>query len=70
MEKGKHIYFTQKELSALIDSCEEWNQIMREGEETCETVEERMNNGLGSALRKLYRGRNGEKVYSGYKTVR
>jgi len=29
-----------------------------------------MDNGLGSAMRKLYKGRNGEKNYSKYKTKR
>lgn len=42
---------------------------MAEGDKSWEEAEERMDNGLGSALRKLYRGRN-IRAYSGYKTVR
>ena len=36
MAKGMNVYFTQKELSAVIDSCTEWCEIMENGEETYE----------------------------------
>ncbi len=35
-----------------------------------EEVDEDMENGLGSALRKLYKGCNGENKYEKYKTKR
>ena len=65
---GRNIYLTEKEQKALIDAASEWCQIMCDGdEESCNSVEERLNNGLGSALRKLYKGRNGERIYKDYK---
>ncbi len=70
MGKGKQIYFTEKELYAVIDSCTEWYDIMNEGEETRKPAKDRMKNGLGSALRKLYSGRVGQSSYRKYKTVR
>lgn len=70
MAKGIQIYLTEKERMAVIESCTEWCEIMETGEETYELTKEKMDNGLGSALRKLYRGRNGESTYMKYKTVR
>ena len=32
----------------------------------CQEVENRLNEGLGRALKKLYRGRNGERIYKDY----
>lgn len=37
-------------------------EILGEASETYEQVEKDMKNGLGSALRKLYKERNGEKI--------
>ena len=66
--KGRSIYLTEKEQQALIDSSSEWCEMMGSGdEESCNLVEERLNDGLGSALRKLYKGRNGERIYKDYK---
>ena len=66
--RGRNIYFTEKEQKALISSASEWCSMMSEGdEESFDCVEERLNNGLGSALRKLYKGRNGENIYKDYK---
>jgi hypothetical protein len=70
MANGKSFYLTEKELLAVIDCCTEWYSIMSEGEESHEDAVERMNNGLGSALRKLYTGRNGQINYDVYKTAR
>lgn len=36
-------------------------------EEFFNIVEEKLNNGFGSALRKLYKGENGERIYRDYK---
>ena len=35
-------------------------------EESCKEAQERLDNGLGSALYKLYKGRNGQKIYKEY----
>ena len=45
-------------------------QLLGEAECTYEQTDEDMENGLGSALRKLYKGRNGERIYAKYKTKR
>lgn len=61
------VYLTEKEVLALIDSATEWYSIMGDGDEAShEQAEERMNNGLGSALYKLYKGRNGQRIYEEY----
>lgn len=64
---GRNIYFTDKEMEALRDSATEWCSMMGEGDEdSCNAVDERMDNGLGSALKKLYKGLNGERAYKIY----
>lgn len=64
---GRTIYLSEKEIAALRDSAQEWCEIMGTGdEESNKCVEERMENGLGSALRKLYKGCNGERIYKDY----
>ena len=44
--------------------------ILGEASETCDKTAEDMENGLGSALRKLYKGCVGETRYAKYKTKR
>lgn len=62
-----NVYLTDKEVLALIDSATEWCSMMGDGDEdSCKQVEERMDNGLGSALYKLYKGRNGQRIYKEY----
>lgn len=66
---ARNIYFTDKELKALRDTCSEWCEIMSYGDsKSVEEVEERLDDGLGSALRKLYKGLNGERIYKDYKS--
>ncbi len=61
---GRNIYLTDKEQDALRDSASEWCGMMADGDlESIELVEERLNSGLGSALKKLYKGLEGEKIY-------
>lgn len=67
---GRSFHLTAKELKAVIDSCGEWVDMMSEGDSTIDLAEKRLNNGLGSALRKLSVGTNGENIYRNYKTVR
>lgn len=64
---GRSIYPTDKEVQALIDASVEWCGIVGYGnQESCDQVEEKLKNGLGSALKKLYKGRNGEQIYRHY----
>lgn len=64
---GRTIYLSEKEMAALRDSAGEWCEMMWNGdEESGKCVEERLKNGLGSALRKLYKGSDGEKIYKDY----
>lgn len=63
---GKQIYLTAKEIKALNDVASEWSQIMGSGEETAELVDEKMKDGLGSALYKLNKGSNAEDLYTKY----
>ena len=64
---GRSIYFSEKEILALIDSSEEWIQMMMDGDISAQQeTDNRLNNGLGRALKKLYKGRNGERIYKDY----
>lgn len=64
--RGRSIYLTVDELLALTETCTEWVSIMSEGEDTAPLVDERLDEGLGSALKKLYKGREGQKAYLDY----
>lgn len=64
---GRSIYLTEKEILALIDTSGEWIQIMTDGDGLAQQeVDDRLNNGLGRALKKLYKGHNGERIYKDY----
>lgn len=65
---GRSIYLTDREINQLIIYAEEALGILGQGEDTWQQTEIDMNNGLGSALRKLYRGKIGERAYEKYKT--
>ena len=67
---GKQIYLTEKEIDAVLATCTEWSDIMSQGEETNHLVEERLQEGLGSAIRKVGDGRIIAGIYGSYKTVR
>ena len=62
---GRSIYLTDKEISALRDTSSEWCDMMSSGDDVT-PVDERLKNGLGSALKKLHKGTNGEKIYKEY----
>lgn len=64
--RGRTIYFTDNEILALAATCLEWESMMSEGEETAALVDDRLDEGLGSALKKLYKGREGQKAYLDY----
>lgn len=67
---GRSIYFTDKELKQLRNYALEAIEILGNASDTAEQVDEDMENGLGSALRKLYKGCIGESKYAKYKTKR
>lgn len=67
---GRSIYFTDKELQQVRDYVFDAVDILGEASETYKQVDEDMENGLGSALRKLYKGCVGESRYTKYKTKR
>lgn len=53
---GRNIYFTDRELQQIRNYVLEAVEIPGEASETYKQVDEDMENGLGSALRKLYKG--------------
>ena len=64
---GRSIYLSEIEILALIDTSEEWTQMMMDGDIPAQQeIDDRLNNGLGRALKKLYKGRNGERIYKHY----
>lgn len=67
---GRSIYFTDRELSMVRSYVFEATDILGNASDTAEQVDEDMENGLGSALRKLYKGCIGESKYAKYKTKR
>lgn len=67
---GRSIYFTDRELSIVRNYVFEATDILGNASDTAKQVDEDMENGLGSALRKLYKGCIGESRYAKYKTKR
>ena len=64
---GRNIYFSEKEILALIKTSAEWIDMMMNGNISAKhKADDRLNEGLGRALKKLYKGRNGERVYEDY----
>lgn len=60
---SKVISFTEKEIQSLLSTAFEWCDMMGSGEDTAKLVDE----GLGSALEKLSRGRICHHMYEEYK---
>lgn len=67
---GRSIYFTDKELKQIRDYALEAIEILGEAESAWEQTEKDLDDGLGSAMRKLYKGYNGEARFAKYKTKR
>ena len=65
---GRSIYFTDKELKQIRNYALEAIEILGEAEGTWEQTEKDLDDGLGSAMRKLYKGYNGEARFAKYKT--
>ena len=67
---GRNIYFTDKELKQIRNYVLEAIEILGEASDTWEQTEKDLDDGLGSAMRKLYKGYNGEERFAKYKTKR
>lgn len=64
---GKNVYLTKNEIIAVIDTCSEWCEIMSTGDEaSINCVDSRLNDGLGSALKKLSKNTAGYEIYKKY----
>ncbi len=63
------ISLTDIEIKRVLDACVGYMEIMSQGEDTHEYTIYETETGLGSALRKISKGRNGQRVYAEYKTV-
>ena len=61
---------TDIEVQRILDACSGYIEIMGGGEDTHDYTIYELDTGLGSALRKLCKGRNGQRAYAEYKTVR
>lgn len=63
------INLTDREIESVISACGQYIELMEQGEDTHEYTQYEIETGLGSALRKISKGRNGQRVYAKYKTV-
>ena len=63
------ISLTNREIELVLSACGQYIELMEEGEDTHDYTLYEMETGLGSALRKISKGRNGQRVYTKYKTV-
>lgn len=63
------ISLTDIEIQKVLNACTEYIEIMGEGEDTHDYTVYELETGLGSALRKLNKFRNGQHAYARYKTV-
>ena len=63
------ISLTDIEIQRVLDACIAYVEIMGQGEDTHDYTIYELETGLGSALRKMGKGRNGQHVFAKYKTV-
>ena len=64
------ISLTDIEIQRIISACGQYIELMEQNEDTYEYTLYEIETGLGSALRKICKGKNGQYVYAKYKTVR
>lgn len=57
---------TSREVEMLLAVCGEYIEIMEQAEGTADYTEYMVNNGLGSAMRELGKGRNIGNIYKHY----
>lgn len=67
---GRSIYFTDKELKQIRNYALEAIEILGQASDTWEQTEKDLDDGLGSAMKKLYKGYKGEVRFAKYKTKR
>ena len=63
------ISLTDIEIQRVLDACMGYMELMGQGEDTHDYSIYEIETGLGSALRKIGKGRNGQHVFAQYKTV-
>lgn len=63
---GIQISLTGKERERLINAVTYYIDMMADGEDTVGIVDMELNNGLGKAMYKLYKGLNGSSSYEIY----
>lgn len=63
------ISLTDREIEMVLSACLQYIEIMGEGENTHDYTNYELETGLGSAIRKISKGRYGQRVYAKYKTV-
>lgn len=63
------ISLTEREIELVLSACRQYLEILEQGEDTHDYTLYEIETGLGSALRKISKGKNGERVYAKYKTV-
>lgn len=63
------ISLTDIEIQRVTSACMSYIELSEQGEDTHDYTVYESETGLGSALRKLGKERNGERVYAKYKTV-
>lgn len=64
---GRSIYLTDKEIQAIRSTATEWCSMISDGDDKSRLcVEKRLNEGLGSSLKKLYKDTIGERIYQNY----
>ncbi len=63
------ISLTDREIELVISACRQYIELMGEAEDTYEYTLYELETGLGSALRKISKGRYGQQIYGKYKTV-
>lgn len=63
------VSLTDIEAERVLDACLGYMEIMGAGEDTHDYTLYEIETGLGSALRKICKRRNGQYLYARYKTV-
>lgn len=63
------ISLTDIEIRRVLSACGQYIELMSQGEDTYEYTAYEIETGLGSALRKISKGRYGQCIYTEYKTV-
>lgn len=63
------ISLTNREIELVLSACLQYIELMENGEDTHDYTVYELETGLGSALRKISKGRNGQRVYARYKTI-